>query len=70
VLTALDRVLDEYYGLDTKPKSFGDKSRRGWKRLKFEPDDIRDLRSRISSNIELLNAFNTNLTVYLFAPLD
>jgi hypothetical protein len=65
VLIALDRVLDKYYGLDTSPKGFGNKSRRVWNRLKFEPDDIRDLRSRISSNIELLNAFNTNLTVYL-----
>ena len=33
-----------------------------WKRLKWEPEDIRDLRSRVSSNIALLNAFNGRLT--------
>ena len=33
-----------------------------WKRLKWEPEDIRELRSRINSNITLLNAFNGRLT--------
>jgi hypothetical protein len=33
-----------------------------WKRLKWEPEDIRELRSRISSNITFLNAFNSQLT--------
>ena len=35
--------------------------RRAWKRLQWEPEDIRDLRSRISSNIALLNALNGRL---------
>ncbi|KAK6822051.1 hypothetical protein RU639_006694 [Aspergillus parasiticus] len=35
---------------------------RVWKRLKWEPDDIQDLRARISSNIGLLNAFNGRIT--------
>ena len=33
-----------------------------WKRLKWEPEDIKQLRSRISSNIGLLNAFTSRLT--------
>jgi Cdc6-like AAA superfamily ATPase len=33
-----------------------------WKRLKWEPEDIKELRSRISTNITLLNAFNSQLT--------
>ena len=36
--------------------------KRVWKRLKWEPEDIRELRSRISSNIGLLNAFTGRLT--------
>lgn len=32
--------------------------RRAWKRLKWEPEDVRELRNRISSNVILLNAFN------------
>jgi Cdc6-like AAA superfamily ATPase len=33
-----------------------------WKRLKWEPEDIKQLRSRISTNIGLLNAFTNQLT--------
>jgi len=40
----------------------GKRVKRIWRRLKWEPEDIRELRSRISSNITLLNAFNNQLT--------
>jgi hypothetical protein len=33
-----------------------------WKRVKWEPDDIREFRSRITANITLLNAFNGRVT--------
>jgi len=33
-----------------------------WKRLRWEPEDIKQLRSRISTNIGLLNAFTSRLT--------
>jgi Cdc6-like AAA superfamily ATPase len=36
--------------------------KRAWKRLKWEPEDIRHLRSRISANIGLLNAFTSRIT--------
>jgi Cdc6-like AAA superfamily ATPase len=36
--------------------------KRVWKRLKWEPEDIKQLRSRISTNIGLLNAFTSRLT--------
>jgi Cdc6-like AAA superfamily ATPase len=48
--------------LDSNPKTFGRKARKVWKRLKFEPEDIKELRSRIVANITLLNAFNDRLT--------
>jgi len=70
VLSALDKVLDEYNGLDNSSKSFGDKSRKVLKRFKWDPDEIRDLRSRISSTIGLLNAFSISLTKYLFMTQD
>jgi len=67
VLNTLDKILDKYQELGSDPrgcdpKSLGFKVRRGWKRLRWEPDDVKDLRSRISSNISLLNAFNGQLT--------
>ena len=69
VLTTLKETLDKYQELDSDakcsdPKSFGFKFRKAWKRLKLEPEDIKGLRSRITSNITLLNAFNGQLTRY------
>ena len=58
-LTALDQVLDKYDDLAPTPARTGlaHKSRRLWKRLTFEPEDVSDLRSRLTSNIGLFNAF-------------
>ena len=58
VLEDLEKTLDEYCKLESKQKSAGKTVRRAWKRLKWEPEDIRELRSRISSNVTLLNTFN------------
>jgi hypothetical protein len=67
VLNTLKETLDKYQELDADPKcsdskSFGFKFRRVWKRLRLEPEDIKVLRSRIISNITLLNTFNGQLT--------
>jgi hypothetical protein len=62
VLGDLDRILDKYRELSSHPESVGKRVKRVWKRLKWEPEDISALRSRISSNINLLNAFNGRLT--------
>jgi hypothetical protein len=62
VLIALGKVVDENYYLNpSNVHGFRDKSRRAWKRLTWEPDDIRELRSRVALNIGLLNAFNGSL---------
>ena len=73
-LKTLDKTLEKYQELgsdpkDCDPKSFRFKVRRGWKRLRWEPEDIKELRSRITSNITLLNAFYGQLTRYLSTPL-
>ena len=74
VLKALDITLEKYQelGSDTRDcdlKSFRFKVRRGWKRLVLEPEDLKELRNRITSNITLLNAFNGQLIRYLSTPL-
>ena len=33
-----------------------------WKRVKWEPDDIKEFRSRITANVTLLNTFNGRIT--------
>jgi hypothetical protein len=66
VLIALSKVVDENYYLNlSNVHGFRDKSRRVWKRLKWEPDDIQELRSRVALNVGLLNAFNGSLIRYL-----
>jgi hypothetical protein len=62
VLDDLNIILDKYRILDTATASLGSKSKKLWKRLKLEPEEIKELRSRISSNISLLIAFNGALT--------
>ncbi|KAI9808039.1 MAG: hypothetical protein M1827_007545 [Pycnora praestabilis] len=43
------------------PVGFGNRSRKFWEKLEWEAEDVRDLRSRITSNTTLLNAFNGSL---------
>jgi hypothetical protein len=40
----------------------GKRIKRVWKRLNWKPEDIEKLRSRMGTNIGLLNAFNGRLT--------
>jgi hypothetical protein len=61
-LIALGKVVDENYYLNlSNVHGFRDKSRRVWKRLTWEPDDIQELRSRVALNVGLLSAFNGSL---------
>lgn len=56
-------MLDNYSELnDSKTGSVTNKIKRVWKRVKWEPKDVMELRIRISTNISLLNAFNGRLT--------
>jgi hypothetical protein len=61
VLEKLELTLDKYRELGSGIKGVGRSIKRVWKRLKWEPDDIRDLRSRIVANVTLLNAFQGKL---------
>jgi len=40
----------------------GKRTKRVWKKFKWEPNDIRELRGRIASNVNFLNTFNSRLT--------
>jgi hypothetical protein len=62
VLNELEHILDEYSELKSSHGSVTKRVKRVWKRLKWEPEDIKQLRSRISTNIGLLNAFTSRLT--------
>ena len=57
VLKELKETLDKYGELTSGSRSVGKRVKRVWKRLKWEPEDIKELRSRIVANVTLLNTF-------------
>ena len=57
VLEDLEKTLDKYGELGSKTGFLSGRAKRSWKRLTWEPDDIRVLRSRITSNITMLNTY-------------
>jgi hypothetical protein len=62
VLDELQRIVDKNTELRSENGGVGKRIKRVWKRLKWEPEDIDRLRSRISTNIGFLNVFNGLLT--------
>jgi len=67
VLKILDKKLGMYQELDptsqgSESKSFMFKIRRGWKSVKWGPEDVEKLRLGIVVNISMLNTFNQQLT--------
>ena len=63
VLDELQQILDKNSELSSPESgSVGGRIKRVWKRLKWKPEDINELRSRISTNIGFLTAFNGRLT--------
>jgi hypothetical protein len=57
VLEELNEILKKFKELDPIAKSLDGKPRRVWKRFIWDQKDITKLRSRISTNILLLNTF-------------
>ncbi|OBT84941.1 hypothetical protein VE02_06622 [Pseudogymnoascus sp. 03VT05] len=62
VLDELQRILDKNIELSPESGVVGRRIKRVWKRLYWKQEDIDQLRSRVITNISLLNAFNGRLT--------
>ncbi len=62
VLDELQKILGKYSELGSECGSVGRRIKRVWKRFKWKPEDIDELRSRITANIGFLTAFNGRLT--------
>ncbi|KKO97557.1 hypothetical protein THAR02_10340 [Trichoderma harzianum] len=70
LLVQLKKTLDNYAGVAEAGKT--DKKttiKRIWKRLKWEPDDIRDIRTQISVKIATLKSLNDQVTNHNIAKL-
>ncbi|KAL6791197.1 ankyrin [Trichoderma sp. SZMC 28013] len=70
LLVQLKKTLDNYAGVAEAGKT-GKKTtiKRIWKRLKWEPDDIRDIRSQISVKLSTLRSLNDQVTSHNIAKL-
>ena len=53
VLDELEKTLGKYSELEPRQRGITKRVKGTWKRLTWEPDDIRELRSRITSNVTL-----------------
>ncbi|CZR52360.1 related to 2-5A-dependent ribonuclease [Phialocephala subalpina] len=58
VLNELEKAARKYQEVECRGGSLSTKAKRVWKRLNWEPEDIRELRDRITSNVLLLNQLN------------
>lgn len=67
VLLELDKILDKYSNLPTRGGSLGQRVKRVWKRLELEPEDIRQLRDRLTSNVTLLSTCIAQVSKYLYS---
>jgi hypothetical protein len=61
VLEELEKTLAKYEEVGAASRSISKKAKRVWKRLKWEPEDIKEFRSRIITNIALLSAFQDRI---------
>ena len=68
MLDILNNALSKYEELSpvtkNESKALRFKARRVWKRLILEPEEVRELRSRLTSHVSLLDAFNGQVTLY------
>ena len=69
ILSDLEKTLDKYDELQTHGGNLGKRVKRVWKKLKWEPEDIRELRDRITSNVTLLNTYIAQISGYLSISL-
>jgi peptidoglycan hydrolase CwlO-like protein len=69
ILSDLEKTLDKYDKLQTYSGNLGKRVKRVWKKLKWEPQDIQEIRNRITSNVILLNAYITRISRYLSISL-
>jgi hypothetical protein len=64
VLQELNKILTKFKELDPVAKGIDGKPRRVWKRFRWGQKEIDELRSRILSNILLLNTFLARVNRY------
>lgn len=70
VLSELEIALEKYDVLGSSGKKWEHRTKRAWKRMNWDPEDISKLRDRVVSNVTLLNAFLGRLSRQVFFRLS
>ena len=61
VLDDAERYIRKNEVLGIDPSSLGSKTQKAWRKLKWDPTVVNQLRDRMVANTSYLNAFNNNL---------
>ncbi|KAJ6135142.1 hypothetical protein N7512_000302 [Penicillium capsulatum] len=62
VLQDLQKKVQKCHSLEYSGHEFGKQAKKVWQRFKWDPEDAKELRQRITSNITMLNAFQSQLS--------
>ena len=68
VLDDAEKYIQKNESLGTDSSGLGSKTQKAWRKLKWDPTIINQLRDRMVANISYLNAFNNNLARLVSFP--
>ncbi|MCJ1263487.1 hypothetical protein MMC22_003357 [Lobaria immixta] len=66
ILADMDTMLQKYENLGTRSSSSGARTRKAWKKITWDLEEVNELRSRVISNTVSLDAFNSSLASKTF----
>ena len=70
VLDDAEKYIRKNETLGTDSSGLGSKTHKAWRKLKWDPTIINQLRDRMVANISYLNAFNNNVARSVSLPLS
>ena len=62
VLHDLRKKIEKYHSLEYSGRDIDKQAKKVWRRFRWDPDDVKELRERIISNITMLNAFQSQVS--------
>ena len=68
VFDELNALTEKFSILGADSTSFKARSQKAWKKITWDQDEVTELRSRITSNVVMLEAFNGNLARLVSSP--
>ena len=70
ILADTNMMLQNFKNLDTSSTSSGARTQKAWKGLMWDPHEVNELRSLVTSNTVSLDAFNSSLVSKTFQAVE